>query len=197
MQAILANPYFPPLLSDGCPMNNELQTRAARIKLLLLDVDGVLTDGRLYFGNNGEEFKSFSTLDGQGIKTLQKTGVKVGIITGRTSNLVARRAADLGIEILIQGREDKWDALQEILQQHPFTLDEIAFMGDDWPDLTVMTRVGLAFTVANAHFSVSERAHWQSKERGGEGAVRSACDLLMQAQGTFAAALSHYLPPAS
>ena len=171
----------------------ELRERASRIKLLLLDVDGVLTDGRLYFGNQGEEFKSFSTLDGQGIKALQKSGVKVGIITGRTSNLVARRASDLGIEILVQGREDKWEALQEILREHPFALDEIAFMGDDWPDLTVMTRVGLAFTVANAHFSVAARSHWQSRERGGEGAVRSACDLIMQAQGTFESILATYL----
>jgi 3-deoxy-D-manno-octulosonate 8-phosphate phosphatase (KDO 8-P phosphatase) len=171
----------------------ELHQRAARIKLLLLDVDGVLTDGRLYFGNSSEEFKSFSTLDGQGIKTLQRSGVKVGIITGRTSELVARRARDLGISILVQGREDKWEALQEILQTHPVALDEIAFMGDDWPDLTVMTRVGLAFTVANAHSSVAARAHWQSRERGGEGAVRAACDLLMQAQGTFDTALAPYL----
>lgn len=174
-------------------MNPELRERAAQIKLLLLDVDGVLTDGRLYFSNSGEEFKSFSTLDGQGIKALQKTGVKVGIITGRTSNLVAKRAKDLGIEILMQGREDKWDALQEILQHHPVALNEIAFMGDDWPDLTVMTRVGLAFTVANAHVSVAARSHWQSRERGGEGAVRAACDLLMQAQGTFESSLAHYL----
>ncbi len=103
-------------------MNPELRERAARIKLLLLDVDGVLTDGKLYFGNNGEEFKAFSTLDGHGIKLLQKSGVKVGIITGRTSNLVARRANDLGINILVQGSEDKWDALQEILQEHPLQL---------------------------------------------------------------------------
>lgn len=174
-------------------MNPELLERAARIKLLLLDVDGVLTDGKLHFGNSGEEFKTFNTLDGHGIKLLQKTGVKVGIITGRTSNLVARRAKDLGIEILVQGREDKWNALQEILQDHPVPLEEIAFIGDDWPDLGVMTRVGLALTVANAHFSVAARAHWQSKERGGEGAVRSACDLIMQAQGTFDQALAQYL----
>ena len=174
-------------------MNPELRERAAQIRLFLLDVDGVLTDGRLYFSNSGEEFKSFSTLDGQGIKALQKTGVKVGIITGRISNLVARRAKDLGIEILVQGREDKWDALQEILQQHSYALHEIAFMGDDWPDLTVMTRVGLAFTVANAHTCVAQRAHWQSAERGGEGAVRAACDLIMQAQNTFDAALNTYL----
>lgn len=174
-------------------MNTELRERAARIKLLLLDVDGVLTDGRLYFGNNGEEFKSFSTLDGQGIKTLQKSGVKVGIITGRTSDLVARRARDLGISILVQGREDKWEALQEIRQEHPFPLEEIAFMGDDWPDLTVMTRVGLALTVANAHSCVAQRAHWRSTERGGEGAVRAACDMIMQAQNTFEPALRTYL----
>lgn len=176
-------------------MNPELKVRAARIKLLLLDVDGVLTDGRLYFSNQGEEFKTFSTLDGHGIKMLQKTGVRVGLITGRTSKLVAKRAGDLGIEILVQGREDKWNAVQEVLQTHPVELDEIAFMGDDWPDLSVMMRVGLALTVPNAHVSVAERAHWQSQERGGEGAVRAACDLLMRAQGTYESALAHYLPP--
>ena len=175
-------------------MNLELRERAAQIKLLLLDVDGVLTDGRLFFNNSGDEFKAFNTLDGQGIKALQKTGVKVGIITGRTSDLVARRARDLGIGILVQGREDKWEALQEILQEHSYALHEIAFMGDDWPDLAVMTRIGLALTVANAHFSVAERAHWQSQERGGEGAVRAACDLLMQAQNTYDKALGAYLP---
>jgi 3-deoxy-D-manno-octulosonate 8-phosphate phosphatase (KDO 8-P phosphatase) len=171
----------------------ELTSRARRIKLLLLDVDGVLTDGRLYFSNQGDEYKAFSTLDGQGIKILQKSGVKVGIITGRTSNLVSKRAADLGIHILVQGREDKWDALQEILREHPFNLEDIAFMGDDWPDLTVMCRVGLALTPANGHASVVERAHWQSQARGGEGAVREACDLLMHAQNTFNTFLQPYL----
>lgn len=174
-------------------MNPELHNRITRIKLLLLDVDGVLTDGRLYFNNQGDEYKAFNTLDGHGIKMLQKSGVKVGIITGRTSELVARRARDLGISILVQGREDKWDALQEILREQPFSLDEIAFMGDDWPDLAVMTRVGLALCVANAHPAIVERSHWQSQQKGGEGAVRAACDLLMQTQGTYAAALQHYL----
>jgi 3-deoxy-D-manno-octulosonate 8-phosphate phosphatase (KDO 8-P phosphatase) len=171
----------------------ELHARASRIKLLLLDVDGVLTDGRLYFSNQGDEFKTFSTLDGHGIKMLQKSGVKVGIITGRTSNLVAKRASDLGIQILIQGREDKWDALQDILREHPVALEDIAFMGDDWPDLTVMCRVGLALTPANGHSSVVERSHWQSQARGGEGAVREACDMLMKAQNTFDAILKPYL----
>lgn len=171
----------------------DLHAKARHIKLLLLDVDGVLTDGRLYFNNQGDEFKAFSTLDGHGIKMLQKSGIKVGIITGRTSNLVAKRANDLGIKILIQGREDKWDALKEILIEHPLALEEIAFMGDDWPDLTVMSRVGLALTPANAHFSVAERSHWQSQARGGEGAVREACDMLMTAQNTFDQILEPYL----
>ena len=176
---------------------SELVERAKRIKLFLLDVDGVLTDGRLYFSNQGDEFKTFSTLDGHGIKMLQKSGVKVGIITGRTSNLVAKRASDLGIKILIQGREDKWDALQEILAEHPVALEEIAFMGDDWPDLSVMSRVGLAFTPANGHSSVVELSHWQSKARGGEGAVREACDLFLKAQGSFDQLLNSYLPQGS
>lgn len=180
--------------------SDELQLRAAKIRWLLLDVDGVLTDGRLYFGNQGEEFKSFSTLDGQGIKALQKTGVKVGIITGRTSQLVAKRAQDLGITLLIQGREDKWHALEELLAEARLTnaapeLEQIAFMGDDWPDLTVMTRVGLALCPANAHSSVSERAHWQTERRGGEGAVRDACDLIMKAQASYESSLATYLKP--
>jgi len=172
---------------------SDLQARAKHIKLLLLDVDGVLTDGRLYFSNQGDEFKTFSTLDGHGIKMLQKSGVRVGIITGRTSNLVTKRAADLGIKILVQGREDKWHALQEILSSHPLSLEEIAFMGDDWPDLTVMSRVGLALTPANGHHSVVERSHWQSQARGGEGAVREACDMIMKAQNTFDQLLESYL----
>jgi len=171
----------------------DLETRLSRIKMLLLDVDGVLTDGRLYFSNQGDEFKAFSTLDGHGIKMLQKSGVKVGIITGRTSHLVAKRASDLGINILIQGREDKWDALQEILAKHPLELDQIAFMGDDWPDLTVMCRVGLALTPANGHSSVLERSHWQSTLRGGDGAVREACDLILKAQGSYNQLLQPYL----
>jgi 3-deoxy-D-manno-octulosonate 8-phosphate phosphatase (KDO 8-P phosphatase) len=180
-------------------MNPQLLERARLIRLLVLDVDGVLTDGRLYFGNAGEEFKSFCTLDGHGIKLLQKSGVKVAIITGRRSELVARRSRDLGVNLLVQGREDKWDALQEILAE-PGQFDpvptphEIAFMGDDWPDLTVMCRVGLALTVPSAHAEVAARAHWQSQFAAGGGAVREACDLIMKAQGTYPAALASYLP---
>ncbi|BFM19734.1 KdsC family phosphatase [Gilvimarinus japonicus] len=174
-------------------MTEETLTRARRIKLLLLDVDGVLTDCKLYFDNAGNELKAFNTLDGQGLKLLQKSGVKVGIITGRTSALVARRARDLGITLLIQGREDKWQALGEMIEGMDIELDEIAHMGDDWPDLTIMTRVGLALSVPNGHSAVTERAHWISHNRGGDGAVRDACDLIMQAQGSYTAMLAPFI----
>jgi len=171
----------------------DLQSKAKNIRLLLLDVDGVLTDGKLYFSNDGSEMKAFSTLDGHGIKMLQKSGVQVGIITGRTSQLVAKRAADLGIEILVQGREDKLQALEEILALRETALENIAFMGDDWPDLAAVRRVGLSLTVANAHDALIEHADWQSQYRGGEGAVREACDLIMRAQNTYQQALKPYL----
>lgn len=172
--------------------DSQLHERLSAIRLLLLDVDGVLTDGKLYFNNGGDEFKAFSTLDGQGIKALQRSGVRVGIITGRTSDLVARRARDLGITLLIQGREDKWDALNEMLVECPTALEAIAFVGDDWPDLTVMTKVGLAITPQNGHTAVVAHAHWQTQARGGEGAVREVCDAIMQAQHSYAAALATY-----
>ena len=171
----------------------DVSKKASQTKLLLLDVDGVLTDGKLYFNNEGMETKAFNTLDGQGIKSLRKSGVEVGIITGRKSDLVKRRASDLGIKLLIQGREDKFTALQEMLETFPCELEQIAFMGDDYPDLTVMTKVGLALTVANAHEEVSTRAHWASARKGGEGAVREACDLIMKAQGTYQEILEYYI----
>jgi 3-deoxy-D-manno-octulosonate 8-phosphate phosphatase (KDO 8-P phosphatase) len=174
-------------------MTDDVINRAKNIRLLALDVDGVLTDGKLYFANNGEEMKAFNTLDGHGIKLLRKSGVEVAIITGRTSDLVARRANDLGITQLIQGREDKLTALGELLESNAIDLEAVAFMGDDYPDLTVMRRVGLALTVAGALPIMQENAHWQSHRRGGEGAVREACDLIMQAQGTYETALADYL----
>ncbi|AFV00644.1 KdsC family phosphatase [Simiduia agarivorans] len=170
----------------------QVQKIARQIRLLVLDVDGVLTDGRLYFDNQGNEMKAFNTQDGHGIKLLQKAGVKVGIITGRKSQLVEKRARDLGIELLIQGREDKFVALNEMRSAFPCELEQIAFMGDDHPDLTCMVRVGLAMTTANAHPDVVARAHWQSGRQGGEGAVREACDFLLHAQDKHAALLAHY-----
>lgn len=174
-------------------MNEQLQVRARVIKLLVLDVDGVLTDGKLYFGPQGEALKTFNTLDGHGLKMLAATGVKVAIITGRVSDMIAQRAANLGITRIKQGREDKFAALQELLAEEPCPLESIACMGDDYPDLTIMVKVGLALAPPNACDEVKARAHWVSTRAGGEGAVRDACDLIMRAQGTFADALAHYL----
>ena len=128
-------------------------------------------------------------------ETLQNSGVQVGIITGRQSDLVERRANNLGIKLLKQGREDKLTALQELIEEFKLTvsLDQIAYMGDDYPDLPVIRRVGLGMTPANAHWAVAEHATWVSQRKGGEGAVREACDLIMQAQGTFDAAIQPYL----
>jgi len=171
----------------------ELIAKARQIRLLVLDVDGVLTDGRLYYGAAGEQLKVFNTLDGHGLKMLQKSGVQVALITGRKGDAILQRARDLGISMIQQGREDKLQALQELLLGTDYQLQEIACMGDDWPDLKVMRRVGLALTVPNAHATLLEHADWISQRTGGEGAVREACDLLMQAQNTFAEALAHYL----
>lgn len=171
----------------------EFNTRAQKIKLLLLDVDGVLTDGKLYFSSAGEELKAFHILDGHGIKQLQASGVRVGIITGRESQLVANRAGELSIRILIQKSPDKLLSLQAVAKQEQVELQEIAFMGDDYPDLPVLRAVGLGLTVANAHREVQAHCHWKSSKNGGDGAVREACDLLMQAQGTYQSALDKYL----
>ena len=172
--------------------------RAKKIRLLVLDVDGVLSDGKLYFSNSGDEIKAFHSLDGHGIKMLQKSGVQVGIITGRSSHIVQQRANNLGISLLIQGREDKLTALSELLADPKLScpiqdLSEVAHMGDDYPDLPLIRRVGLGLTTANAHWVIQEHSHWQSQYSGGEGAVRQACDLIMLAQGTFDSGLEPYL----
>lgn len=172
--------------------------RAKKVRLLVLDVDGVLSDGKLYFTNNGEEIKAFNALDGHGIKLLQKSGVHIAIITGRDSQIVQRRAQNLGIAFIKQGREDKLAALEEIRedysQQHsPIHYEQIAHMGDDHPDLLIIRQVGLGLTTANAHWSVKQRCHWQSQHKGGEGAVREACDLIMLAQDSFDTMIAPYL----
>ena len=166
---------------------------ASKIKLLVLDVDGVLTDGRLYFTNNGDEFKAFNSLDGHGIKMLQKSGVVVAVITGRTSHIVEARTKALGIQHLIQGREDKLSALEELLQILPIAYEHIAHIGDDYPDLPLIRKLGLGMTVANGHWVIKQHAQWQSQFNGGEGAVREACDFIMLAQNNFDRALEDYL----
>ena len=165
---------------------------AQKVKLLLLDVDGVLTDGRLYYGNAGEELKAFDIQDGLGIKLLQNAGIKVGIITGRSSVLVERRAKELGIDHLIQGREDKLTALNELLEKITFDLEEIAFVGDDLPDLAIIRRVGLGITPANGNHLIASQALWQTKKSGGNGAVRDVAELILSAQSKLESVLASY-----
>lgn len=172
---------------------SEIITRAREVKLLVLDVDGVLTAGELFLSDSGEEIKAFSTLDGQGIKLLQSAGVMVGIISGRRSALVARRAENLGIEHLFQGREDKLNALNEMCSNTGVPPGAIAYVGDDLPDIKVMNTVRLSFAVDNAHISVKKTAHAQTQKSGGHGAVREVCDFILQAQDRYDDAIAHFL----
>jgi len=165
---------------------------AQKIKLLLLDVDGVLTDGRLYYGNTGEELKAFDIQDGLGIKLLQRGGIDVGIITGRRSTLLQKRANELAIRPLVQGREDKLAALNELLESMDISLEEIAFVGDDLPDLAVIRRVGLGITPANGNHILASQALWQTRKSGGNGAVREVAELILDAQGKLESLLASY-----
>lgn len=174
-------------------MDSELLQRAQSIKLVVFDVDGVLTDGRLYLLPDGTECKVFNTLDGQGIKLLKSTGIDVAIISGRSSAALTQRASTLGVRWIFQGREDKLQALEELRAEHPFAYTEIAYLGDDLPDLPAIRRVGLGMAVANAHPFVRMHAHGSTQARGGEGAAREFCDLIMQAQGTLTTVQMQYL----
>ena len=173
--------------------NIDLVQRARSVRLLVLDVDGVLTDGKLYFLADGSEAKAFSTLDGQGIKMLMNSGVNVAIITGRTSTIVERRAANLGIMHLIQGREDKRTALDELLSSLQLSYDQVAYLGDDLPDLAAIRCVALGVAVANANTFVRKHALAVTSLRGGEGAARELCEFIMAAQDTLNAAQNAYL----
>jgi 3-deoxy-D-manno-octulosonate 8-phosphate phosphatase (KDO 8-P phosphatase) len=160
-----------------------LVERAQRIRMLVLDVDGVLTDGTLYFDNQGNEMKAFCTRDGLGIKALQGQGIPVALITGRQSNIVAERAAQLNIEHVYQGRDDKLNAFKDLLASTGADQQTVCYAGDDWIDLPVLERVGLAVTVPDADSVVRARAHWITSRPGGHGAVREICDLILAAQG--------------
>jgi 3-deoxy-D-manno-octulosonate 8-phosphate phosphatase (KDO 8-P phosphatase) len=170
-----------------------LAQRAQAIRLLLLDVDGVLTDGTLYFSDDGERLKAFHIQDGLGIKLLRASGVQVAIVTGRRSQALAQRARELGVEQLFQGAEDKLAAFSALLAAHRLEPAQTACMGDDLPDLPLLTRCGLALTVPEAPEAIRSRAHYVTRRGGGHGAVREVCELLMQAQGTLARALDDYL----
>jgi 3-deoxy-D-manno-octulosonate 8-phosphate phosphatase (KDO 8-P phosphatase) len=167
--------------------------KAKKLKLLILDVDGVLTDGKLFFDDQGNEYKSFHARDGHGIKLLRQTGVEVAVISGRKSNSVALRMKNLGIEHVYQGRENKRAAFAEIIEKTGIKPDQAAHVGDDLLDLPIMIRVGLAIAVHDANFAVKQRADWCTTLPGGHGAVREVCDFIMQAQGRFDEVVSAYL----
>ena len=163
------------------------------MRLLCLDVDGVLTDGGLHYTEGGEELKTFSTQDGHALKMLAASGVPAAIITGRSTRLVARRAGELGIAHLFQGVDDKRSAFEALLERTGVPADAAAHVGDDVPDLPILVRAGLALAPANLHPALREHVHHVTSARGGDGAVREVCELLMRARGTWADALAAYL----
>ena len=172
--------------------SSDVLARAANIRLLICDVDGVLTDGRLYFTADGQELKSFHARDGHGLKLLQRTGVQAAVISGRSSPAVALRMSSLGIEHVFQGRENKLEPFQELLGRLDLKAEQAAFIGDDVLDLPLLRRVGLAVAVADAHFTLRETVHWVTAQPGGLGAVREVCDLIMLAQGRLQGIIESY-----
>lgn len=171
----------------------DIQAKARDIKLVIFDVDGVLTDGSLYLGDDGQEYKAFNSRDGHGMKMLQYNGVIIGIITGRSSEVVRIRMESLGIKHVYQGKREKLPAYEELRDKLGLVDAQVAYVGDDVVDLPIMRRVGLAIAVNDAHPLVIQHAHWQTPHAGGCGAGRDVCEMIMEAQGTLAQALERYL----
>lgn len=181
--------------ADGCPalsFDPVLLLQAQGVRVAFFDVDGVLTDGGLYFSETGETLKRFNTLDGHGLKLLQKAGITPAVITGRDSAPLRLRLKALGVEHAMFGTEDKRPAAEQMLASLGFSWSQAAAMGDDWPDLPVMRRCALACAPANAHVEARHAAHHTTVARGGEGAAREFCDLLLVASGRYAALLADY-----
>ena len=171
----------------------DILDKAARIRLLIFDVDGVLTDGSLFVGDDGQEYKAFNSRDGHGIKMLQKHGVRCAIITGRTSKVVEHRMRNLGIDLIYQGQHDKLVGFADLMKRVGLQPDQVAYVGDDVVDLPVMRKVGLAIAVHDAHPWVLKHAHWQTPRGGGRGAARDVCEMLLEAHGALARELDSYL----
>jgi len=161
----------------------DIRERAARVKLAIFDVDGVLTDGKLCYSDDGRELKSFHVHDGFGLKRLIANGIEVAVITTRMSHMVTERTAELGIAHVYQGQDNKLACYEQLIHALKLAPEQCCYCGDDLPDLAVMQRVGLGVAVANAHPWVRERARWRTRACGGEGAVRELCDLLLAAHG--------------
>ena len=178
-----------PLLADA---SDALLARAKAVKLLLFDVDGVLTDGSLFLDNHGEEYKAFNSRDGHGLKMLQRNGVAIGIITGRESQILAHRMQELGIQHVRQGCADKFPVYEQMIAELSLKPEQVGFVGDDVVDLPIMLRVGFAVCPQDGHFLVKRHAHWVTPSNGGRGAGRDVCELLMLAQGTFGTEMQRY-----
>ena len=174
-------------------MTGSVNDIARQIRLLILDIDGVMTDGGLQFDNRGEEYKTFNSLDGHGIRMLLDCGIEVAVITGRNSGIVNHRMNELGVRHIYQGYRDKLQAYEKLLQDTGLESGQTAYVGDDLPDLPVMRRVGLAIAVQNAHVFVKQHCDWVTTARGGNGAVREVTDFILQAQSLLAARQDSYL----
>lgn len=173
-------------------ISDDVLARARAVKVLIFDVDGVFTDGSLFYGDDGQEYKAFNSRDGHGIKMLRDSGVESAILTGRSSQVVLHRARNLGITRIIQGAHDKLASYEAMLAETGLRTEEIAYMGDDLVDLPVLRRCGLACTVPDAPAEVLARAHYVARAGAGRGAAREVCELIMRAQGTWAAQLALY-----
>ncbi len=167
-------------------VSTEVLNKAKNIKLFICDIDGVFSDGRIYLGNDGEELKAFHTKDGYGIKALGASGVDVAVITGRQSNIVQTRMTALNVKYIVQGEENKLPALKNILNTLKLEPEQVAYIGDDMPDYECMAYIGLSIAVNDAHPQILKLADYTTFTRGGFGAVREVCDLIMQTQNTLA-----------
>lgn len=160
-----------------------VRDRAAALRLMVFDVDGILTDGSLWYGEQGEVIKRFNVLDGQGLRLLASGGVKVAWITARSGPVLTRRAADLGVADVVQGVHNKGEALLALMQRHGLESSQVGFMGDDINDLPALQIAGLAVTVPAAPAYIAQVAHWITERQGGQGAVRECCDMILASQG--------------
>jgi 3-deoxy-D-manno-octulosonate 8-phosphate phosphatase (KDO 8-P phosphatase) len=181
-----------PLLAPAFPVPGPVLGRARSIRLVLFDVDGVLTDGRIILGSQ-DEYKAFDIKDGHGMKMLQRSGIEIGMVTGRTSRAVERRAAELGIRHVYQGCGEKLPVCRKLLEELKLTPEQVAYVGDDVVDLPVLLHVGLSIAVQDAHPVVKHHVHWTTPSAGGRGAARDVCELIMHAQGEYEPAMRRHL----
>lgn len=172
---------------------DDVLERASNVKLVLFDVDGVMTDGSLFIGDDGQEYKAFNSLDGHGLKMMQRAGIDAGIITGRTSEVVKHRVGDLGIKHVYQGCADKLPVYEELIDKLGISAEQTAYVGDDIVDLPVMLKCGLAITVANGHELVKKHSHWCTAAAGGRGACRQVAEMMMFAHDKYTSSMMQYL----